>query len=126
MEERDFGLTFRYALPSVLTVRPCATRATGAQSVAKGRSVDASMITLQANFIHLDSRGRLRLGDLQMHQRTPFAEIAARQEGTIFLDGDDVVRGELVHDLELGWVGHIDWPTQDSRESYPPVLAARG
>jgi hypothetical protein len=107
------------------TVR-CHPRSTGAQSGAEGRSVDAGMITLQADFNHLDTQGRLRLGDLHMHQRTPFAELAARQEGIIFLDGEDVVRGGLVHDVELGWVGQVDWATQDSWESYPPVLAARG
>ena len=83
------------------------------------------MITLQADFNHLDSRGRLRLGDLHMHQQTPFGEIAARHQQVIFLDGEDVVRGELVHDDELGWVGQVDWSTQDTWESYPPVLAVR-
>jgi hypothetical protein len=38
------------------------------------------MITLQADFNHMDARGGLRLADLRMHQDTPFAEIAAKHE----------------------------------------------
>ena len=48
------------------------------------------MITLQADFNHLDAAGRLRLGDLRMHQQTPFVEIAAKHETIIFIDGDDM------------------------------------
>lgn len=60
------------------------------------------MITLQADFNHMDPQGRLRLGDLRMHQQTPFAETAMKQEPIIFVDGEDMVRGELVHDPQLG------------------------
>ena len=84
------------------------------------------MITLQADFNHMDANGRLRLDDLRMHQATPFAEIAAKQEPIIFVDGEDMVRGELVHDLELGWIGKVDWSTQDTWEVYPRAVAARG
>src|SRR3989337_538838 len=84
------------------------------------------MITLQADFNHMDASGRLRLAALRMHQHTPFAEIAAKHEPIIFVDGDDMVRGELVHDPEHGWIGHVDWSTQDVWESYPPAVAARG
>ena len=84
------------------------------------------MITLQADFNHMDASGRLRLADLRMHQHTPFAEIAAKHEPIIFVDGDDMVRGELIHDPEHGWIGQVDWSTQDVWESYPPVIAARG
>jgi hypothetical protein len=82
------------------------------------------MITLQADFNHLDDAGRLRLGDLRMH--TPFVEIAAKHETIIFIDGDDMVRGELVHDPEHVWIGRVDWSTQDVWESSPPAVAARG
>ena len=60
------------------------------------------MITLQADFNHMDADGRLRLDDLRMHRQTPFAEIAAKHESIIFLDGEDMVRGELAHDADLG------------------------
>jgi len=84
------------------------------------------MITLQADFNHMDPQGRLRLDDLRMHQQTPFAEIAAKNEPIIFVDGEDVVRGELVHDPQPGWIGKVDWSTQDVWEAYPPAVAARG
>jgi hypothetical protein len=83
------------------------------------------MIILQADFNHMDPQGRLRLGDLRMHLHTPFDAIAAKRERVIFLDGDDIVRGELIHDAQLGWVGQVDWSTQDVWETYPAV-AARG
>ena len=82
------------------------------------------MITLRADFNHVDPQGRLRL-DLRMHERTPFAEIAARHEPIIFVDGEDVVRGELIHDPQAGWIAKVDWSTQDVWESYPPVVAVR-
>jgi hypothetical protein len=55
--------------------------------------------------------------------KTPFAEIAAMHEPIIFVDGEDMVRGELVHDPQLGWIGKVDWSTQDVWESYPPAVA---
>ncbi|MFN2445588.1 MAG: hypothetical protein ABR606_08410 [Vicinamibacterales bacterium] len=84
------------------------------------------MITLQADFNHMDAQGRLRLDGLRMHQRTPFVEIAAKHETIIFVDGDDMVRGELIQDPDLGWIGKVDWATQDIWGSYPPAVAARG
>ena len=84
------------------------------------------MITLQADFNHMDAGGRLRLADLRMHRHTPFAEIAAKHETIIFVDGDDMVRGELIHDREHGWIGHVDWSTQDVWESYPPPSPLAG
>jgi hypothetical protein len=30
-----------------------------------------------------------------------------------------MVRGELIHDPEHGWIGHVDWSTQDVWESSP-------
>ena len=83
------------------------------------------MILLQADFNHLDAEGRLRLGDLRMHQRTPFAQIAAKHESILFVDGEDVVRGELIHDQRDGWIAKVDWSTQDVWEAYPPAVAAR-
>ncbi len=82
------------------------------------------MITLKADFNHMDAHGCLRLADLRMHERTPFAEIAAKHEQIIFVDGEDMVRGELVHDPQLGWIGKVDWSTQDVWESYPTAVAS--
>ena len=48
-----------------------------------------------------------------MHSETPFAEIAAKHASIIFVDGDDMVRGELILDPEVGWLGTVDWSTQD-------------
>ena len=81
------------------------------------------MITLKADFNHVDAQGRLRLEDLRMHDRTPFAEIAAKHGEIIFVDGEDVVRGELIRDPQLGWIGKADWSTQDVWESYPTAVA---
>lgn len=85
--------------------------------------MDAAMITLRADFNHVDAHGRLRLGDLRMHAKTPFKEIAAKRQGVIFVDGEDMVRGEVIHDPLLGWMGQVDWSTQDVWESYPPAVA---
>ena len=81
------------------------------------------MITLEADFNHVDAQGRLRLEDLRMHERTPFAEIAARHQHLIFVDGEDMVRGELILDPHLGWIGKVDWSTQDLWESYPRAVS---
>lgn len=83
------------------------------------------MITIQADFNHLDARGRLLLKDLAMHRDTPFGEIAANHERMIFVDGTDLVEGRLVADAEQGWVGEADWATQGVWESHPPQVAAR-
>jgi hypothetical protein len=80
---------------------------------------------LQADFNHLDAEGRLRLGDLRMHHQTPFAQVAAKRESILFVDGEDVVRGELIHDPHAGWIAKVDWSTQDVWEAYPPAVAAR-
>jgi hypothetical protein len=77
----------------------------------------------EADFNHIDGRGRLRLEDLRMHERPPFSAIAARHEQIIFIDGEDPVRGTLSYDPELGWVGEVDWATQDVWESYPGAAA---
>lgn len=58
-----------------------------------------------------------------MHANTPFAEIAAKHRQIIFVDGEDLVRGELTHDTRLGWVGKADWTTQDVWEAYPVAMA---
>jgi hypothetical protein len=58
-----------------------------------------------------------------MHAQTPFAELATKHEPVIFVDGEDMVRGELVHDPGLGWLGKVDWSTQEVWELYPPVFA---
>jgi hypothetical protein len=36
------------------------------------------------------------------------------------------MRGELIHDPEPGWIGKVDWSTQDVWKSGPPAVAARG
>lgn len=38
------------------------------------------MITIKADFGHMDEHGRLLWADLVIHDQTPFAEIAARRE----------------------------------------------
>ncbi len=81
------------------------------------------MITIKADFNHMDEHGRLLLADLVIHDQTPFAEIAARREPILFTDGEDVVRGSLAPDASRGWVGIADWSTQDLVESYPPSVA---
>ena len=57
------------------------------------------------------SRLGLRLDDLRMHSETAFAEIAAKHASIIFVDGDDMFRGELMQDPALGWLGDDDRPT---------------
>jgi hypothetical protein len=81
------------------------------------------VITLEADFNHVDAHGRLRLDDPRMHERTPFARLAARREEIVFVDGEDMVRGKLVRDPKLGWVGKIDWATQEVWEAYPNAVA---
>jgi len=49
-----------------------------------------------------------------------------QKTATVVSAGDDMVRGELIHDPEHGWIGQVDWSTQDVWESYPPAVAARG
>ena len=83
------------------------------------------MITLRADFNHRDAQGRLRLDDLRMHGQTSFAQIAAKNEPILFVDGEDMVRGELIHDPQAGWIAKVDWSMQDVWESYPPAVAAR-
>ncbi len=80
------------------------------------------MITLKADFNHIDAQGRLRLEDLRMHRQTPFAKLAARHEDIVFVDGEDMVRGGLVYDHDLGWIGEVDWATQDVWETYPSAV----
>ncbi len=77
------------------------------------------MITLEADFNHLDPQGRLRLEGLVMHRDTPFAEIAAKHRRIVFVDGEDIVEGELIRDPKLGWLGAADWGTQDVWVAYP-------
>src|SRR3989304_1171064 len=63
------------------------------------------MITMKADFNHRDGRGRLILSDLVIHEHTPFAEIAGAGERILFVQGEDIVEGVLVHDEMHGWVG---------------------
>lgn len=77
------------------------------------------MIVIQADFNHVDPRGRLRLSDLAMHRETPFAEIGARREPILFVDGDDIVEGLLSEDPAGDWVGAADWSTQRRIEAWP-------
>ena len=70
--------------------------------------------------------GQITITDAEILTKTPFAEIAAKHETIIFVDGEDMVRGELVYDPEHGWIGQVDWSTQDVWESYPSAVAARG
>ena len=77
------------------------------------------MITIQADFNHLDGRGRLILSDLVIHDQTPFETIAASGKRILFVQGEDVGSGSLVKDAIRGWCGEADWDTQDVLQEYP-------
>ncbi len=82
------------------------------------------MITIKADFNHLDGRGRLVLSDLVIHDHTPFDAIAASGKRILFVQGEDIVFGKLVNDPDRGWCGEADWDTQDVLQEYPrPVLS---
>ncbi len=81
------------------------------------------MIIIRADFNRLDAQGRLRLDGLAMHERTPFADIARRSGSILFVDGEDAVQGRLVLVPESGWLGEVDWSTQQLVESWPRVTA---
>lgn len=83
------------------------------------------MIAIEADFNHLDGKGRLLLADLMVHKETPFDEIARSTERILFVDSGEFVEGRIVEDEERGWVGEADWDTQDALHAYPanrPVL----
>lgn len=80
------------------------------------------MIEIEVDFNHADGRGRLLLADLVAHASTPFADIAASGDRILFIDGDEFVEGRLVDDPERGWVGAVDWDTQDKIKAYPGDL----
>ena len=82
------------------------------------------MITMKADFNHRDGRGRLILSDLVIHEHTPFAEIAGSGERILFVQGEDIVEGALVHDEMHGWVGEADWHTQGILKSCPEARKA--
>lgn len=77
------------------------------------------MIVIEVDFNHLDEAGRLLLADLVVHDRTPFEELAASGERLLFVDSGEFVEGTLVRDPEQGWLGDVDWSTQDRLRSYP-------
>ena len=77
------------------------------------------MIVIEVDFNRLDADGRLLLADLAVHERTPFAEIAASGERVLFVDSGEFVEGRLTEDPTRGWVGVADWATQDRLRSYP-------
>ncbi len=54
------------------------------------------MITIRADFNHLDGRGRLVLSDLVIHDQTPFEAIEASGKRILFVQGEDIVFGTLV------------------------------
>ena len=78
----------------------------------------AVMITLRADFNRMDAQGQLRSEDLRMHEQTPFAEIAAKHEQIIFVDGQDRVCDKTLHDPRLGWIGTVERSTQDVWQGY--------
>jgi len=81
------------------------------------------IITIQADFNHLDGAGRLILSDLVIHDATPFEVIAASDKSILFVQGEDIVFGRLVNDPVHGWCADLDWATQDIVEAYPrPAL----
>ena len=69
------------------------------------------MITIKADFNHLDGAGRLILSDLVIHDQTPFETIAASGNRILFVQGEDIVFGRLVKDAIRGWCGEADWDT---------------
>jgi len=77
------------------------------------------MIAIEVDFNHSDGRGGLPLADLAAHAGTPFADLAGSDGRILFVDGDEYVEGRLVDDPERGWVGVVDWDTQDKIRSYP-------
>lgn len=81
------------------------------------------MIALAVDFNHGDAQGRLLLADLASHDVTPFGELAASGDRILFVDGDEYVEGLLVDDPDLGWVGAVDWATQDRIRAYPSTGA---
>ncbi len=83
------------------------------------------MITIEADFNHLDGQGRLILSDLVIHQHTPFELIAASGKRILFVQGEDIVFGRVVNDPDRGWIGEIDWNTQDVLEEYPEHILSR-
>jgi hypothetical protein len=82
------------------------------------------VITILADFNHLDGGGRLVLSDLAIHDETPFEAIAASGAPILFIQGEDVVRGRLVHDAD-GWCGEVDWSTQEVLRQYPRSVLGR-
>ncbi len=83
------------------------------------------MITIQADFNHLDGAGRLILSDLVIHDQTPFEAIAASGKRILFVQGEDIVSGTLVKDEIQGWCGDADWDTQDVLQEYPQPALVR-
>jgi hypothetical protein len=84
----------------------------------------AAMITIKADFNHVDGSGRLILSDLVIHRSTPFESLAASGRPILFIQGEDVVFGHLVKDPQRGWCGEADWDTQDVLQEYPrPALS---
>ena len=82
------------------------------------------MITIKADFNHMDGQGRLILADLVIHSRTPFEALAASGKPVLFIQGEDIVFGKLVKDARRGWCGEADWDTQDLLQEYPrPTLS---
>ncbi len=80
-----------------------------------------AMIIIQADLNHRDAYGRLRLADLEMHRDTPFEDIADRDDRVLFVDGEDAVYGRLILERDAGWLGEVDWSTQQVVESWPPA-----
>ena len=84
----------------------------------------ATMITIKADFNHMDGHGRLILSDLVIHSRTPFEALAASGKPVLFIQGEDIVFGKIVRDARRGWCGEVDWDTQDVLQEYPrPTLS---
>lgn len=83
------------------------------------------MITIQADFNHLDGAGRLVLSDLAIHAATPFEVIAASDKAILFVQGEDIVFGRLVMDSTRGWCAEVDWDTQDVIVGYPQPALVR-
>jgi hypothetical protein len=80
--------------------------------------MEVAVIAIKADFNRINN-GRLLLSPLAIHERTPFEQISTSPDTVLFVQGTDIVQGHVERDPQLGWVGVVDWSTQDVLRSYP-------
>jgi hypothetical protein len=69
---------------------------------------DHREMRLRADFNRLDQHGHLRLTGLATHGSSPFS-LLAQLDAIEFYQGGEQVRGHLIREPEVGWVGVVDW-----------------